>query len=190
MIRRCLALTLTLAVAMNLTACGRNPALPPAQVLSPPDADLQIKQPDLAGRANHPPMASATPKPSAEEIPYEPRQPSTARDPARVLQDWAKSVEARDWSAVRALWGDHGERSGLSIKAFAAKWTKLRQPEVTIGKGDGEGGAGSLYYTAPVRIIDGARVISGEIVIRRVNDVDGASAEQLRWHVESTTLTP
>jgi len=30
----------------------------------------------------------------------------------------------------------------------------------------------------------------GEIVIRRVNDVDGASDEQLRWHIESTTIDP
>ena len=128
--------------------------------------------------------------PVDEEIPHEPRQPSTARDPAQVLQDWAKAVEARDWSAVRAFWGDHGERSGQSVRAFAAKWKKLRHPEVTIGRGDGEGAAGSLYYTAPVRITDGARVMAGEIVIRRVNDVDGASAEQLRWHIENTTLRP
>jgi hypothetical protein len=59
-----------------------------------------------------------------------------------------------------------------------------------VDKGDGEGGAGSLYYTAPVRISDGARRLAGEIVIRRVNDVDGATAEQLRWHIESTTIEP
>jgi hypothetical protein len=179
-----------LAFALNLTACGRQPALPPTQVQSPPEADLPVKQPDPAVRADPAPIASAAPMPVDEAIPYEPRQPSTAHDPAQALQDWAKAVEARDWSAARAFWGDRGERSGLSVKAFAAKWQKLRHPEVTIGKGEGEGGAGSLYYTAPVQISDGARVMSGEVVIRRVNDVDGASAEQLRWHIESTTLTP
>jgi len=53
-----------------------------------------------------------------------------------------------------------------------------------------EGAAGSLFYTVPVNIDDGARTISGEIVLRRANDVPGATREQLRWHVESTTLEP
>ncbi|MFM9936244.1 MAG: hypothetical protein ACKVOL_08600 [Novosphingobium sp.] len=119
-----------------------------------------------------------------------PPLPSTSRDPDVVLRAWADAVEARDWAAVRAFWGDHGARSGLSEAAFAQQWSGLEHPKVSLSKGDGEGAAGSLYYTAPVRIIDGSRVISGEIVIRRVNDVDGASAELLRWHVESTTLTP
>jgi hypothetical protein len=135
-------------------------------------------------------IASATPMVVPAEIPYEPREPSTSRDPERVLQDWAKAVEARDWSLVRAFWGDRGARSGLSVKAFAAKWRKLRNPVVAIGKGEGEGGAGSLYYTAPLRISDGPRILRGEIVIRRVNDVDGATDEQLRWHIESSTLAP
>ena len=119
-----------------------------------------------------------------------PRLPSNSRDPDVVLRAWAAAVEARDWAAVRAFWGDHGARSGLSEAAFAARWAGFQHPKVTLSKGEGEGAAGSLYYTAPVRIIDGTRLIAGEIVIRRVNDVDGASAEQLRWHIESTTLTP
>jgi len=76
----------------------------------------------------------------------------------------------------------------MNEKAFAAKWSDLLAPKVTVGKGDAEGAAGSVYYTAPVTITDGARTVRGEVVIRRVNDVDGASDEQLRWHIESTTL--
>jgi hypothetical protein len=53
--------------------------------------------------------------------------------------------------------------------------------------GESEGAAGSIYYTAPVTIIDGARRLTGEVVLRRVNDVPGATPEQLRWHIESTT---
>lgn len=96
----------------------------------------------------------------------------------------------RDWATVRAFWGDHGARSGLSEKTFAANWSSLLDPRVTVYKGDQEGAAGSSYYTAPVRIIDGPRTVRGEIVLRRVNDVPGASDEQLRWHIESSTLEP
>ena len=118
------------------------------------------------------------------------RLPSASRDPDVVLQAWADAVESQDWASVRAYWGDHGARSGLSEADFAARWSALKRPLVHIVKGEAEGAAGSLYYTAPVRITDGARLLSGEVVLRRVNDVDGASAEQLRWHIESTTLTP
>ncbi len=89
---------------------------------------------------------------------------------------------------VRAFWGDLGARSGLSETDFAARWAGLHYPKVTFGKGESEGAAGSIYYTAPVTITDGSRIITGEVVLRRVNDVDGATSEQLRWHIESTTL--
>jgi hypothetical protein len=117
-----------------------------------------------------------------------PAEPSKSRDPGVVLDAWASAIEARDWAAVRGYWGDHGTASGLSQDAFSARWSALQKPKVTIGKGDSEGAAGSIYYTAPVTISDGARVISGEVVFRRVNDVEGASPEQLRWHIESSTL--
>ena len=119
-----------------------------------------------------------------------PAVPPKSRDPAVVLGAWAAAVEARDWASVRCYWGDHGTASGLSQEAFAARWSALQKPKVTAGKGESEGAAGSIYYTALVTITDGARIISGEVVLRRVNDVEGASPEQLRWHIESSTLAP
>lgn len=175
-----LAFALLLALPV-LTVAGCERPAPSAVPESPASKSLPISPASTA------PIAPA-------EIPVEaaakPGLPPTSRDPDTVLRAWADAVEARDWTTVRAFWGDHGARSGLSEAAFARQWSSLRQPRVILSKGDGEGGAGSLYYTAPVRIADGTRTISGEIVIRRVNDVDGASPEQLRWHIESTTLAP
>lgn len=74
--------------------------------------------------------------------------------------------------------------------AFAARWDNLRRPRVTIGVGDQEGAAGSIYYTAPVTIVDGPRRMAGIVTLRRVNDVPGATAEQLRWHLDATTRAP
>lgn len=117
-----------------------------------------------------------------------PGLPSFSRNPAEALAGFASSIEARDWKAVRAYWGEKGTGSGLDEAAFARKWEVLASPVVTIGEGVQEGAAGSLFYTAPVTIVDGERTIRGGITIRRVNDVDGASPEQLRWHIENTTL--
>ena len=92
-----------------------------------------------------------------------------------------------------SLWGDHGKRSGLSEAAYAAQFAPYRRITVGIGDGEVEGAAGSLYYEVPVDFTgeraDGVAVKRhGTLVVRRANDVDGATPEQLRWHIESTTL--
>ncbi len=103
---------------------------------------------------------------------------------------WAKAVSLKHWAEAYGYWGDRGLQSGQTPAQFAAVWSKLNEPEVELGKGKQEGAAGSLFYTVPVTVIDGKRRIAGEVVLRRVNDVDGANAEQRRWHIESTTLNP
>lgn len=138
-----------------------------------------------------PTLAAPTPTRTASAVPPTgPGMPSFARDPQTVLDAFASAIEARDWKAVRAYWGDRGNRSGLDEAAFAARWSVLEAPEVTVGDGTQEGAAGSLYYTAPVTIRDGERELAGEVTLRRANDVPGATTEQLRWHIESATLAP
>ena len=61
--------------------------------------------------------------------------------------------------------------------------------------GPSEGAAGSIYATIPVtvdaQLDDGKQQrFTGQYVVRRVNDVPGASADQLRWHIDSATLKP
>lgn len=161
---------LALLAYVMLAACQQQEAAAPAPVKS-----------EAAAPA---PIASPTPAPLAGP------SLSTSRDPANVLVGWATAVTLRDWGTVRAYWGNSGGDSGLAPAQFGEKWDVLTAPRVEIGEGQQEGAAGSLFYTAPITITDGARTITGEIVMRRVNDVDGASAEQLRWHIESSTLKP
>jgi hypothetical protein len=115
-------------------------------------------------------------------------QPSVSSDPEVVLQAWAEAMSLKDWDAAFLYWEARGAGAGMNLDQFKAHWGRLANPEFEIHPGQGEGAAGSLYYTAPVVLIDGTRRIEGEVVLRRVNDVPGASAEALRWHVESHTL--
>lgn len=190
MIRACLATALASAIAINLSGCDRQAPAAPEPTASLDSAET-TPPPWLASPSDLPgpdsdPAAASRPAPAAQGAVT--AVPSTSSDPAQVAQAWASAVEARDWQAVRAYWGDHGARSNLSPHDFAAQWSRLVQPRVTIAPGEQEGAAGSLYYTVPVTIVDGPNRIRGTIVLRRVNDVDGASPEQLRWHLESTTL--
>ena len=114
--------------------------------------------------------------------------PTTSRDPARVLIAWAEVMSLKQWGNAYRYWLANG--TGLTEAQFAAKWGKLNNPEFEIHLGKFEGAAGSSFYTAPVVLIDGARQTKGKVVLRRVNDVPGATAEQLRWHIESMTIEP
>lgn len=172
-------------VALALSACSRSDPAPEA-------TDVPSERALSVGTEPAPGLVPAMSSPVAPPVQTlaKPAPPSASRDPQVVAQAWADAVERSDWATVRGYWGDYGARSGLNGAQFAAQWGTLARPVVVIGQGSQEGAAGSLYYTAPVTIADGARRISGEVVFRRVNDVDGASPEQLRWHIESTTLKP
>ena len=174
-------ITLGALLSLSLLGCGQNEPTAPAATES---AVATQNTPDAPAAQ---PVPIATPK--AASSPASPSA-SPSRDPQVVAKAWADAIRARDWPAAYGYWGDHGARSGKTLAQFTAQWSHLKKPLVVLGKGDQEGAAGSLYFTVPVIIIDGTRRISGELVLRRVNDVDGASPEQLRWHIDSTTLQP
>ena len=156
---------LALAALAGLAACAK-----PAEQTAAPKA----AEPSVAALARSP---AATP-------------PSTARDPAKVLIAWAEAMSLKQWDSAYLYWEAKGLGTGLTPMQFAAKWGQLGNPEFEIHPGKYEGAAGSSYYTAPVVLIDGQRRERGEVVLRRVNDVPGASPEQLRWHIESMTIEP
>ena len=166
-----------LAVAV-LTACSQPAQQQPAKQHEVPSQGTQA-----AGATDAAPASQSAPAPA-------PATPSTSGNPEQVVVAWAKTMSLKDWGSAYGYWGDHGARTGLTQAQFTAKWAKLTNPEFELHSGSTEGGAGSLYYTAPIVLIDGQRQVHGEIVLRRVNNVDGASAEQLRWHIETLTIEP
>lgn len=181
---RLIAIALLSAAAAGLSACGQT---------QPVDTSSEPAAQDTASTvpaSTVPAIPSQSPPASSTSVLPKAVPPSTSRDPQEVLLSWAKAISLKDWATAYGYWGDRGARSGQTLEQFTAAWSKLKQPDLEIGKGEQEGAAGSLFYTVPVTIVDGTRRIPGEVVLRRVNDVDGATAEQLRWHIESTTLKP
>ena len=171
-----------LGVLVALAACSEKAGDPVSPAASQPAQVAPTAPPAVSSPT---PVPAPTPALAPTVTP-----PSESRDPAKVVVAWAKAMTLKDWASAYLYWGDHGARSGLTLAQFSAKWGKLANPEFELHPGDTEGGAGSLYYTAPIVLIDGQRHVRGEIVLRRVNDVDGASPEQLRWHIESLTIEP
>lgn len=119
--------------------------------------------------------------------------PSSAEAAAAVVQRYYRALDARDYGTAWQQWGDDG-RPGHSYDKFRQGYAKTRSVRVTLGSlGAVEGAAGSSYVSIPVtvnaRLADGTRqIFIGSYRLRRVNDVDGASAEQRRWHLDNAKL--
>ncbi len=116
----------------------------------------------------------------------------TEKGARAILLAWARGIELREFDQSWAMMGD-AAKSRLSKTAFNAKFHPLHDLVVSVPGGTMEGAAGSSYYTVPVTVTgteaDGTQVkLKGDIIMRRVNDVPGATPDQLRWHIERADL--
>lgn len=109
-----------------------------------------------------------------------------------VLLAFARAVELKDFDQAHLMFGDTGG-SDWSRRALVNLFGDLDGITVAVPEGTLGGAAGSSYYVAPATITakgaDGRSVrYEGEIVLRRVNDVPGATADELRWRIERVAL--
>ncbi|MEO6093859.1 MAG: hypothetical protein ABIT04_01115 [Novosphingobium sp.] len=111
---------------------------------------------------------------------------SERRDPDRLLRFYAAALRQGRWSLAASAWRSS---SGVTAATLKSAYDRGRPPGLTLGKGKIEGAAGSLYYEVPVtlRFVAGPPQ-TGTLTLRRVNDVPGASAEQLAWRIERSTI--
>ncbi|MCR5880499.1 hypothetical protein [Phenylobacterium sp. J367] len=106
-----------------------------------------------------------------------------------MVQRYFALLGERKYAEAWALWSDGGKASGRAESAFVREMAAYPQYDAQIGApGDIQGAAGSLYVEVPVVIYgrnpDGSELHrKGVAVLRRVNDVPGATAEQRRWHI-------
>ncbi len=176
-----LILTLAITLTLMLSACGSKDATQPAQ---------QAPEQPAVVPAAIPSAEPATPIASAN--------PELDRGVAgawAVLAAWARALEQHDFDRAWALFGDQGAQSGMTSAEYGAQFAGYRDIVVAVSEGTIEGGAGSLYYEVTTTVtgttLDGEPFrLHGTTYLRRVNDVDGASAEQLRWHLASSSLSP
>jgi hypothetical protein len=112
-----------------------------------------------------------------------------------VVRDYYAAIDRGDYRRAYGLWGDGGRASGQSYAGFVRGFARTAHTRVVAGKPyDAQGAAGSRYVTVPVTVDatlkNGTRQrFAGRYVLRRVNDVDGATPAQLRWHLAQAKLT-
>ncbi|RXZ65329.1 hypothetical protein [Pelagerythrobacter rhizovicinus] len=176
------------ALALALAACDRanGDADPQANDMTVPEAPAPptaAEAPPQGVAADRSPVADT----GATLVPQAEKGEPGAR---KVLLDFARAIEFEDFDRAYAILGD-AARESMTYEEFRAIFDGMDEITVATPMGRMEGGAGSLYYEVPTTITakDGAS-LRGAIVLRRVNDVPGATAEQLRWHIESFTVEP
>jgi len=145
--------------------------------------------------ATMPTVAAAAPVPAPPTIVARPaKSPPSEEEKSEkgaraVVQTWARALEARQFGLA---WEQFGSPPA-SRAAYAQWWQRYRTIRVSLGPGIGDAGMGSLYYTVPATLTGTTTAgkpfrLQGDVMLRRVNDVDGATPEQLRWHIGSADL--
>ncbi|WP_333606052.1 hypothetical protein [Novosphingobium sp.] len=161
-----------------LAACHRNPPAPEMSAGATEDAsDAVVPAPSVdASAATDAGIAAGLDMEALTE----------RRDPERLLRYYTNAIRVGDWVDAARAWSLDAQMTPEKLKG---EFGGQAGPKIAIGKGDVEGAAGSLYYEAPVVIdfADGRPSRRGTFVLRRVNDVPGASEEQLNWRIERTS---
>jgi hypothetical protein len=115
--------------------------------------------------------------------------------PAEVIRRYYAAIDARDYRRAYELWGNGGAASGQSFDDFRAGFARTAGVAVEVGEvGRVEGAAGSRYVDVPVVVRatttgGGTQRFEGSYTLRRTV-VDGSTAAQRRWHIDSAKLSP
>lgn len=130
--------------------------------------------------------------PDLSPMPLTPEAERTVKGATNVLMSFARAIELKEFDQAWALLSEADKRKWPKAE-FTKMFADLGKLMVAFAGGSMEGAAGSSYYTTPLTITSTDRNgrpvrYGGKAVLRRVNDVDGASPAQLRWHFESVAL--
>ena len=111
-----------------------------------------------------------------------------SRDCRTVARAYIDALATGEFDFAARFWDDP-VIDGPRLRALFAEYG---QPAVEISNVQEEGAAGTLYCTVTGALSDLADptkpLRTGELELRRVNDVPGATEQQLRWTIRSSTF--
>ncbi|WP_380873491.1 hypothetical protein ACFB49_41810 [Sphingomonas sp. DBB INV C78] len=123
-----------------------------------------------------------------------PQGPESHLGAHKVVVDYYALLADRRYADAWKLWADNGKASGQTADQFAASFANVTRYEPKVGGiGPMEGAAGSVFITVFVDV-NGARTDGtpihqkGWVSLRRVNNVPGATPEQLAWRITKVPI--
>ena len=159
---------LPFAAALLLAGCGEQ-AAPVPQQSETTAPDLGVGELELPAQVADFPALSST-------------------DCAEVAEFYLAAIAGDEYERAALAWDDpvvDGARLEAVFGPYGEAEFETTGPSL-------EGAAGSLYCTVEGTLTDAADsarpASEGAIVLRRANDVPGATPDQLRWTVQSSTF--
>ena len=114
----------------------------------------------------------------------------SAEAAGQVVQSYGALIEQGRFTEAERLWRDAERADGVSeeLRRYSEVHLQVGKPE------EPEGAAGSIFVNVPTVLYgkrkDGSAFSrSGQMTLRRVNDVPGSTAAERRWHIESAAWT-
>jgi hypothetical protein len=111
-----------------------------------------------------------------------------SKDCAEVVQFYLEALGGREWDKAALVWDD----PVVDAARLAAVFGAYKVPQVEWTEPFVEGAAGSLYCTVSGKLTDAGDpakiLLEGTLLLRRANDVPGATSDQLRWTLRSSTF--
>jgi hypothetical protein len=141
------------------------------------------------------PGTSQTPTPDTSSASPEAtvRTEPGAKEAVSILEAYYAAINRRDYERAHRYWSGDGSASGQSLEQFRKGFADTAAVEIQIGTpGRIDPAAGSRYIEIPIEIT--ATTIAGKTqrfrgnyVLRR-SVVDGATAEQRQWRINSAKI--
>jgi hypothetical protein len=153
------------------------------------ERDQQAPQTAPALPAQRHTVAPSPAPPEGTPLSEAPFTDASAQGAANVVQTYFALIKERKFADAARLWYDAEQPDGMSGDAFAASFAQYREFHAEVfTPGKMEGAAGSIYVDVPARIYGALRTgapLDRKVFVslRRVNNVDGSTAEQRRWHI-------
>jgi len=161
-----------------LASCG--PQREPQQPLNNSTA-AELPAPSAPPAVRNPAPPAETPELDNRTSLSEPIgaiDPKSVEGAGQVVQHYGGLIEQKRFSEAAGLWSD-----AAAATDFAKQFDRP-QVHLAIGTlGETEGAAGSIYTSVPVVFHGEGFRRAANIILRRVNDVPGSTAEQRRWHI-------
>ncbi len=167
---------LPIATAVLLTGCGSQDEAAPAPVET---AAAPTSAPAGTG-------ATLAPAPLPPQVADFPVLASKKCD--EVVEFYLEALSGREWAQAALVWNDpviDGARLEAVFGGYKDLQLAWNEPFV-------EGAAGSAYCTVSGKLTDAKDAakapVEGTLLLKRVNDVPGATPDQLRWTLRSSTF--
>jgi hypothetical protein len=168
-----------------LAACRQQPAETGTFAINEPAAPTNIEVPanDVAANAGGSNEVASRARLDDRKVLEEPMGPIDPKSPeaaGQIVQHYGAMIEQGRFTEAASYWGDKGLAAGFAKELQSRGLKHLEIGDLSAP----EGAAGSIYVTMPVAFYQGTKRSPATVTLRRVNDVDGSTAAQRRWHIE------